>query len=236
MRQEAFDLDTGDFTLKGIHHLPQKSPAPYVIAAHGMMSAKDSPKYIALGERLVAAGFGFVRFDFTGCGESGGVFENATLTRRIDDLTTVMEWVRNLDTCNGTLGLFGSSMGGTVALAAGTLKGADAMVLLATPVKRAARPAPELKEVYDRYPHYFDDFRTRLDTFPFHDAHHCLIIHGSRDTVVDPENAFFIYERVSQPKEIWIVDGADHQFLDESLRKKMLEMTLRWFTRFLLNP
>ncbi len=228
-----FSLETNGFTLRGICHHPEAVSAPYVIGAHGMMSTKDSPKYVSLGEKLTGKGFGFVRFDFTGCGESDGNFGDATLTRRIDDLTAVMEWVRGLDTFNGTLGLFGSSMGGTVALAAGTLKGADAMVLLATPVKRAARPVPELKEVYDRYPHYFEDFRTHLDAFPFSDAHHCLIIHGSKDAVVDPENAFFIYERVSPPKEIWIVDGADHPFQDESLRTAMLDMTVRWFARFL---
>ncbi len=236
MHQEPFALHHKGFTLKGVHHIPLKSPAPYVIGAHGMMSTKDSPKYITLGENLVEVGFGFVRFDFTGCGESGGTFEDATLTQRIDDLMAVMEWVKHLKSFNGTIGLFGSSMGGTVALAAGALKGADALVLLATPVKRAAQPAPELQEVYDRYPGYFDDPRTALDTFPFQDAHHCLIIHGSQDQVVSPDNAFFIYERISPPKEIWIVDGADHQFLDESLRAAMLNMTVRWFKRFLLQP
>ena len=236
MRETPFELQHGSFTLRGVHHLPLDSPAPYVIAAHGMMSTKDSPKYTALGENLVEAGFGFVRFDFTGCGESDGSFEDATLTRRIDDMAAVMAWIKSLTTFNGTLGLFGSSMGGTVALATGVLKGADALVLLATPVMRAARPAPELQEVYDRHPGYFEDPRTRLDTFPFREAHHGLIIHGSRDEVVSPENAFYIYERISQPKEIWIVEGADHRFLDESLRAAMLDMTLRWFKRFLLKP
>ena len=235
MRQEPFSLRHKGFTLKGIHHIPTTPTAPYVISAHGMMSTKDSPKYVTLGENLVASGFGFVRFDFTGCGESGGTFEDATLTQRIDDLMAVMDWVQTLDTFNGTLGLFGSSMGGTVTLAVGALKGADALVLLATPVKRAARPAPELQEVYDSYPGYFDDPRTALDTFPFHDAHHCLIIHGDQDKVVSPENAFYIYDRISQPKELWIVNGADHQFLDETQRAAMLDMTVRWFKRFLLQ-
>jgi alpha/beta superfamily hydrolase len=236
MRQESFTLQTDSFTLKGIHHLPLDPPAPYVIGTHGMMSTKDSPKYVKLGETLVKEGFGFVRFDFTGCGESSGTFADATLSRRIDDLIAVMEWVRALESHNGTLGLFGSSMGGTVALTAGTLNKANAMVLLATPVLRAKNPAPELQEVYDHYPHFFDDFRARLETFPFHNTHHCLIIHGDQDKVVSPENAYYIYERVSQPKELWIVNGAGHQFLDESLRASMLDTTVRWFKRFLLQP
>jgi len=198
-----------------------------------MLSSKDSPKYLVLGNELVKQGFGFVRFDFTGCGESSGAFQDSTLSQRIEDLTKVMAWVNALETCNGAIGLFGSSMGGTVALIAGTLKGANAMVLVATPVKQANHPVPELSEVQTRYPHFFDDFRTNLEAFPFRNAHGCLAIHGDQDQVVPPDNAFSIYERISQPKEIWIVNGADHQFLDENLRASMLDMTVRWFKRFL---
>ena len=234
MRQIPFTLKTDSTLLRGIHHLPSHLPAPYIISSHGMMSAKDSAKYIALGSRLTEKGFGFVRFDFTGCGESGGAFGESTLTRRIEDLTRVVDWTRSLETCNGVIGLFGSSMGGTVALVTATLRPTASLVLLATPVRQTLPPPPELREIRERYPHFFEDFRANVDTFPFKKIHHALIIHGNQDTVVSPENATFIYERVSPPREIWIVPGADHQFQNETHRNAMLEMSTRWFTRFLL--
>ncbi len=234
MVQSPFTVSNGSSLLKGIHHFPKVPFAPYVISAHGMMSTKDSPKYLTLGEKLVEKGFGFVRFDFTGCGESSGGFEDSTMTRRIDDLIRVIDWVRTLETCNGTIGLFGSSMGGTVALAAGTLRVVGAWVLLATPVKHAAHPPEELRDVMNRYPGFFDDFRANLDTFPFEKIHHTLVIHGDGDQVVSPENAFLIYERISPPKELWMVPGADHQFLDESKRAAALDLAARWFHRFLM--
>jgi len=235
MQQETFTLKTGKTKLQGVHHIPEKSPAPYIISAHGMLSTKDSPKYTTLGANLVENGFGFVRFDFTGCGESSGDFADSTLTQRIEDLTKIIDWTVSLETCNGTKGLFGSSLGGTVALVAGSLRKVDALVLLATPIKQnTASPAPELREVRKRYPHFFDDFHANLDTFPFEKIHHALIIHGSQDQVVSPENAHFIYEKIAHPKKIWIVKGADHQFLDEDLRKSMLDAAAQWFKKFLL--
>jgi alpha/beta superfamily hydrolase len=236
MDQEPFTLQSGSAKLQGVHHIPEKFPAPYVISAHGMLSTKDSPKYTVLGANLVENGIGFVRFDFTGCGESSGDFADSTLTQRIEDLTKIIDWTVSLETCNGKIGLFGSSLGGTVALVASSLREVDALVLLATPVKqKTAPPAPELQEVRNRYPHFFDDFRANLESFPFKKIHHAFIIHGNQDQVVSPENAHFIYERIAHPKKIWIVKGADHQFLDEDLRKSMLDATVQWFKRFLFS-
>lgn len=234
MHQEPFTLRDGLYALKGVHHHPENPPAPYIISAHGMLSTKDSPKYLALGDKLTKEGFGFVRFDFTGCGESGGTFGDSTLTQRVSDLTRIIDWVETLETCSGVMGLFGSSLGGTVVLVTSSLRDVNALVLIATPVKQATHPPSELREVRERYPHFFDDFRTNLETFPFEVIHHTLIIHGDQDDVVPHENAFFIYEKISQPKEIWVVNGADHQFLDEDLRASMLDLTVRWFKRFLL--
>jgi dipeptidyl aminopeptidase/acylaminoacyl peptidase len=233
MHQLPFTLPAKPYPLAGVHHLPSQSPAPYVISVHGMLSTKDSPKYLSLGTLLGDAGFGFIRFDFTGCGESGGTLGEATLTRRIEDLTQIIDWVRSLETCDGRVGLFGSSMGGTVALTTASLRPIDVLVLLATPVRQTDPPPAELREIRERYPHFFEDFRANVDTFPFEKIHHTLVIHGTRDCVVPFDNAWFIYERISPPKEIWLVQEADHQFLDETHRQAMLEMSVRWFERFL---
>ncbi len=233
MNQRPFTLQNGPYMLRGVHHYPKVPRAPYIISAHGMLSTKDSPKYMALCQNLTKKGFGFVRFDFTGCGESEGTFADSTLTRRSSDLTYVIDWVLSLSTCNGLIGLFGSSLGGTVALIGCTLRDIQAVVLVATPVLPAVHPPAELQEIQTRFPGFLDDFKANLRNLPFERIHHVFIIHGDQDTVVSPKNALLIYEKVSTPKEIWMVNGADHQFLDETLRRSMLEMTVRWFDRFL---
>src|SRR5262249_13275475 len=37
-----------------------------------------------------------------------------------------------------------------------------------------------------------------------------LMIHGGSDTYIKPEMAQSLYRRASQPKEIWVVEGAKH--------------------------
>jgi dipeptidyl aminopeptidase/acylaminoacyl peptidase len=37
-----------------------------------------------------------------------------------------------------------------------------------------------------------------------------LLIHGGKDTVVDPHDAPLLYAAAQEPKELWIVPGADH--------------------------
>ncbi len=37
-----------------------------------------------------------------------------------------------------------------------------------------------------------------------------LLIHGDRDSIVDPHDAPVLYAAAQEPKELWIVEGADH--------------------------
>lgn len=37
-----------------------------------------------------------------------------------------------------------------------------------------------------------------------------LIIHGGADTTIDPQDALLLYGAAQEPKELWIVPGADH--------------------------
>ena len=68
--------------LTGVLHLPDRDNPPCVIASHGLLSSKDSEKYIGLGERFSREGFAMLRFDVRGIGESEGRLEDDTVSRR----------------------------------------------------------------------------------------------------------------------------------------------------------
>lgn len=79
----------------------------------GFRSDLTGTKASALAAHAAAAGQSFVRFDYSGCGQSEGTFEDGTIARWLDDTLAVIDSVTT-----GPLLLVGSSMGGWLALLA----------------------------------------------------------------------------------------------------------------------
>jgi len=52
-----------------------------------------------------------------------------------------------------------------------------------------------------------------------------LIIHGTNDDVVDPRDAWALYEKAGQPKDIVMIEGAGHRLRIED---RAIEAALRW--------
>jgi len=108
---------SGGFVLKGKLHLPEAHQPPVVIGSHGLYSSKDSPKQIALAGACNRLGMAYFRFDHRGCGSSQGEFVKVTsLASRCQDLKDAVEAVLKHEDTGRRIGLFGSSMGGTVSL------------------------------------------------------------------------------------------------------------------------
>jgi alpha-beta hydrolase superfamily lysophospholipase len=97
-----------DFTL---HPGPLRN---VVVLAHGVTSHKDRPWLSELAEALAAAGIAAVRFSFAGNGGSEGRFEDATLTKEVEDLGSVID---NLIAAGfERIVCAGHSMGGAICL------------------------------------------------------------------------------------------------------------------------
>ena len=101
----------------------------------GFKSDMSGTKVLELEKWAIANGHGFLAFDYSGHGESGGAFEDGTISAwRADSLEAI-------ETCtSGPLVLVGSSMGGWMALlAAQALKDrVKALILIA--------PAPDFTD------------------------------------------------------------------------------------------
>ncbi len=85
---------------------------PAILFLPGYASAMTGEKAGALDEWAARTGRAMIRFDYSGCGESEGVFTDQTLTRWRDDALAV------IDAHPGDLVLVGSSMGGWLMLLA----------------------------------------------------------------------------------------------------------------------
>lgn len=85
---------------------------PTVVFLPGYASDMSGTKALALDAWAAATGQAFVRFDYRGCGESAGAFEDYTLADWRDDVLSIV------DAIEGPVVLVGSSMGGWLMLLA----------------------------------------------------------------------------------------------------------------------
>jgi len=84
---------------------------PTVIFLPGFMSDMEGTKAIALDAWAQAEGRAYIRFDYAGCGASGGEYEKQTLADWRDDALAMIDQV-----ADGPVVLVGSSMGGWLML------------------------------------------------------------------------------------------------------------------------
>ena len=220
----------------GIIHRPTEDlSAPCVVLCHGLFSSMLSPKLILLAGTLVKHGIATVRFDFRGCGRSGGNIRDTTVSGRVSDLVTVLGHLRGEEGLKGPFGLLGSSLGGYVALLAFAhredLKG---LCVWATPFDladlSAMRTHPDLSALgpafYEDIPHHvLSDLGDRL--------HHVLILHGENDEVIPKDHAIRLFEVVSEPKALHMFPGGDHRFSDSEHLNRAAELSLQWFNKHL---
>ncbi len=103
------DLTSPDGNRLAYRHRP--GTLPTIIFLPGYMSDMTGSKAEALDAWALACGQAFLRVDYSGCGASGGRFEDGTLHRWRDDARAVIDHVSP-----GPVVLVGSSMGGWLAL------------------------------------------------------------------------------------------------------------------------
>jgi uncharacterized protein len=238
--------------LAGLLHLPGGPRPPHqrpvIVLCHGMESTKEGTKHQALAARLTALGYACLRFDFSYVGDSGGRFEDLTISGEVADLAGAVDFL----TARGfaRFGLVGSSLGGTVAIVfAGTEPRVEALVTIAAvsqPLGIVARmPATEV-EAWRRTGvrveagggtlkrDFLDDLagvdvlaaarRVRAAT---------LVTHGDRDQVVPPADASALYAALPDPKALAITPGCDHRYSESTHLAELLDRTIDWLTTHL---
>jgi len=220
----------GEHGLAGVFHSPHEKASTCVITCHGLYSSKDSEKYVNIARRFCGEGLAVLRFDFRGCGESGGRFEDTSLTGRMEDLEDALDFAQKQG--YESVGVMGSSLGGTVAvLTAAKDRRIKALVTWAAPCRldelfrrEGIKGLEKLRQDVSRY----NVAKTVKDI-------HCpiLIGHGSLDKQVPLSHAEVLYKNANEPKNIQIIEDADHRLTNPSHRRRAVELTLDWFKKYL---
>ncbi len=113
---ELFYIDGSQGKLAARISLPSMQAGekvPMVIFSHGFGGDMKFHLFEPLLKNLNQLGIGVLRFDFNGCGQSEGKFENMTVPNEINDLINVIAYVRQLSVTKN-ISLLGHSQGGVV--------------------------------------------------------------------------------------------------------------------------
>jgi uncharacterized protein len=235
MRIEKVSFRSEGQLISGILHLPDQESPPCVIASHGLLSSKDSEKYIALGTQIVQRGIALLRFDFRGNGESEGGEEENTISKKLTDLESAIDFVKSWPGLGHSIGLIGSSLGGFISLLkASREKEIRTIVVWATPFHMDDLPSKKEEDGYPLPPEAFFEDLPKHRLIPLLPrVSNCLIIHGEKDELVPVDQALGIFYHLSDPKEIHVIGGADHRLTHPLHRQRAIELSVDWFKKYL---
>jgi uncharacterized protein len=130
---EPFYFGTPDKPLFGCHHAPQSGPprdCSIILCppmGHEHINSYRALRHLAI--RLSKVGFHVLRFDYYGCGDSGGDGEEGTIAQWTSDILTAIDEIRSQSGADSVC-LVGLRLGATLSMMASAERGnIDGLVL-----------------------------------------------------------------------------------------------------------
>jgi putative redox protein len=229
---------------------PDRAPRAWALFAHCFTCSKNLQAAVHLTRELSNAGFGVLRFDFTGLGESEGDFADTDFSSNVEDVVAA---ARHMETELGAPALLvGHSLGGAAVLhAAGSLPSVRAVATLGAPsdpahvlthVAEARQTIEERGEatvVLAGRPFTIRrSFLENLEEASMRAAVEALdaallIMHSPVDLYVGIHHAARLYDRARHPKSFVSLDDADHLLTDEADARYAARVLAAWAGRYL---
>ncbi len=209
---------------------PEHDLKSWVLFAHGFSIGKDLKPVRTISKTLVDEGYGMMRFDFTGLGQSGGDFSDTNFSSNVADILAAASYLRehHIAPCI----LIGHSFGGTAALmAAQDLPECKAVATIGSPcdthhiIHQFADKLEEIEEEGEAKvmlagrpfvikEQFLDDVSNQNMDRAIADLGRALMVfHSPQDQVVGIQNASHIYSKARHPKSFVSLDRADHLLL-----------------------
>lgn len=210
--------------------LPENNkPRAYALFSHCFTCSRNLKSFHIICEELAKQGIAVLRFDFTGIGDSDGVFSQTNFASDVDDIVAVAEYMAA--NYEAPKLLIGHSMGGTAILhAASRIPSCTAAVTLAAPADpgHVARhfigKRPEVNKTgkasitvggnhFEIGEKFFQDLDYPEDGSTLTSFQKPLLICQSHDDeLLGFQHAENIYKHAGHPASIISMEHADHLF------------------------
>jgi putative redox protein len=253
MHSEPFDFTGAQGQrLAGRLDLPEGPVRSHALFAHCFTCTKSSLAAVRIARALTARGFGVLRFDFTGLGQSEGSFADSSFSGSVDDLLAAAQALAARGAAPGLL--IGHSLGGATTLAAASrLPDVKAVATIGTPfdVAHVTHLFGGGLQALEQHGEAEVDiggrpFRLRrafVDDLSMHDQgariatlrRALLVLHAPGDRTVDISNAAAIFQAARHPKSFVSLDDADHLLTGSADADYAAEVIAAWASRYLAH-
>ena len=237
--------------LKGNFLIPTyEGPFLGICKFHGLPGSNNQIKGIA--SRLASAGFAVLTFDFRGFRSSGGTF---SLTNEVKDAwSAVSHLLKSEYVLKNWVGVYGASYGGSVAVLAAARDKRISAVCIRAPVYDTLEFAlssliqPAVDSLLENFPYVIhglvDPLKRKMilngmiedarDLNPVREIEKIslrplLIITGDSDKEIKLSGVRRFYQLAKEPKELVVIENADHELTDPHAFDKTLNTAVDWF-------
>ncbi|MGU3472821.1 alpha/beta hydrolase family protein [Paenibacillus sp. D51F] len=228
---------------------------PAVLICHGFVGSRIGVDrlFVKTARQLAAQGSYVLRFDYGGCGESGGSYGSLGFDSMVEQTRTALDYILSMDCVDPQrITLLGHSLGGAVALHTAVKdKRVTRLVMWSSVgypfndivriVGRGGYDEAVLKGStdyagYTLEPVFFDSLQQHQ---PFQAASRfggdVLLVHGTSDDVI-PADYSFLYQKVFWTRGDGLCDKeiifqADHTYSTRAHQEEAIRLTADWLEK-----
>ena len=231
----------------------KKNPYPFVIFAHVFTGNKNLVASKHISRALTMNGFGVMRFDFTGLGESEGDFADTNFSSNVEDLEAAADYIT--DHYMAPSVMVGHSLGGAAAIFAGAkIDSIKAIVTIGSPsypdhITNLLRDKKEeiekkgcaLVDIGGRKftikKQFLEDLQAQEHVPVIKNLGKAiLVMHSPQDKIVGIDNASNIYHIAKHPKSFVTLDQADHMLSNKNDAFYAGNVIASWVKRYIEFP
>ena len=200
-------------TLYGLYFKTAQTPQGTIVHFHGNYG--NVSNHFQQSVFLIRHGFDVLIFDYEGYGASEGVPSPQTTLN--DGLASVRYAQAHLRQPGTGVGVFGQSLGGSVAVQVAAQEPLVKAVVLEAPfssyraMSRVALQRHWLSWPLSLFmPLFIHKANDPIDSIERVAPRPLLIIHGNKDMIVPPDMSVALYQKAREPKTLWMIDDAGH--------------------------